>query len=620
MLEEAARSATIAGGDAAEADLRLSTLLADGSDHEAAKLALARDWQLAVPLPFGRALNTAINAAPQSANDARAILAGEAPEDDATAQRVAAIEELSDKAILFELADRDAVIEAHFLATLDDSECPQALSTFIHEGSDRTLLAGRIMIEQSDVMIAVWDGASTSSIGGTGHTAMAALIAGIPVVWIDPACPEDWRIIHTPEALTLKTSSAGVPRAEQLRALVQASVGLLPSSLKGSYTGLDALDEQSWRDASSISSHAYRRVEALFGDRSWRGKLGSVRQTYEKPSDIAAGSGKPLLSALATLPGGDPALPAKVGQEVLTRFTWANGIASHLSNLFRSGMVLNFTLGPLAILAGLLYIPLVPAEQKWIFAAVELALLLAIVINTVSGQRARLHGRWLETRRVAEYLRHAPGLLALGVARPLGAWPEGLRTHWPEWYARHVIRGIGLPQVKVDHAYLRASAQTLRDHLIIPQLEYHEFKAARLARAHHAIETLAERLFALAVFLVALYLAMFGASKLGFIDPDFIAGIAKWFTVAAVAFPTIAGALAAIGYFGDFDRFADISQGTAAKLAAVNERVGLYLEQGDDTLSYAQLAELARQTDETTFAEIQAWQAVFSGKRTTVPA
>ena len=38
-----------------------------------------------------------------------------------------------------------------------------------------------------------------------------------------------------------------------------------------------------------------------------------------------------------------------------------------------------------------------------------LALLLgAILAITWVGQRRRWHGRWFETRRVAEYLRHAP--------------------------------------------------------------------------------------------------------------------------------------------------------------------------------------------------------------------
>lgn len=620
-IEAAAQTATVHGvPDGVSATLRLVTLLSDGADHLAANLAQLRAWSIAAPLPFGQALNTAINASPTSAMDARAILAGEQPSDAATRDRVAAIEAMAAKAAIFELADQDDRIRDHFLAMLDHPEDPAALSRFIHESSDRTGLAGRVMIEQSDLLIAVWDGQTTANVGGSGHTAKEALSAGVPVIWIDPASPSDWRIVDTPDALALRTDECRSLREGRLLTLVQDAIGLAPPEESEAFSGLAALSERAWRGSSAIGSHAYRRIEKLFGQSRWEAKFTTVRQVYERPADIAGGSGQPLLAALQSLPSGDALLPTRVGQEVLPRFAWANGIASHLSDLFRSGMVINFTLGPLAILAGLLYLPLVKPEQKWIFAAVELALLLMIVVNTISGQRARLHGRWLETRRVAEYLRHAPGLLALGIARTRGAWPDAGRSNWPEWYARQVERGIGLPRARVDHAYLRAAAGTLLDHSILPQLEYHRAKSAYLHHAHHSIEQLAERLFALAVVMVAIYLALVGASAVGLVASGTVVALAKWFTVSAVALPTIAGALAAIGYFGDFDRFAEISLATARRLETVAERVAIYLKQDDETLAYAPLADLARTADETTFAEIMAWQAVFNGKRTTVPA
>lgn len=619
-IEAAAQAATVPAAQTAPARLRLLTLLSDGTDQIAADLALQSGWELAAPLPFGRSLTSAITAAPVWAADARAILAGKRPADPATAERVGAFDALSAKATLFELAEQDARITENFLAMIDRPDDPAVLSQFVHETSDRTRQAGRILIEQSDLLIAVWDGQTAANVGGTGHTAKAALAAGVPVIWINPATPADWRLVTMPDALAVSIGDDATLRGERLQAVVQDAIGLAPPEDQAAFSGLAALNEEAWRDSSAIGSHAYRRVERLFGQSRWDRKFGSVRQVYELPSDIARGSGQPLLAALTSLPGGDRQLSGRIGQEVLARFAWANGIASHLSNLFRSGMVINFTLGPLAILAGLLYLPLVKPEQKWVFAAIELALLIIIMVNTVSGQRARLHGRWLETRRAAEYLRHAPCLLALGVARPRGAWPFGGNSNWPEWYAQQVVRGIGLPRVRVDHLYLRGIAIVLRDHAIMPQLEYHREKSAYLHHAHHSIERLAERLFALAVIMVGIYLALVGATEMGLIASGLVAALAKWFTVIAVALPTIAGALAAIGYFGDFDRFADISSATAQRLETVARRLAMYLEQDDETLTYADLGELARQTDETTFAEIQAWQAVFSGKRTTVPA
>ncbi len=60
---------------------RLHTLLADGTDQIAARSAIRRGWELVAPLPFGRKLNTAINARPTTTNDARMLVAGGSASD-----------------------------------------------------------------------------------------------------------------------------------------------------------------------------------------------------------------------------------------------------------------------------------------------------------------------------------------------------------------------------------------------------------------------------------------------------------------------------------------------------------------------------------------------------------
>ena len=55
------------------APVRLHSMLAEGADQLAAERALARGWELVSPLPFGRALNTAINAFRERTSGACAI-------------------------------------------------------------------------------------------------------------------------------------------------------------------------------------------------------------------------------------------------------------------------------------------------------------------------------------------------------------------------------------------------------------------------------------------------------------------------------------------------------------------------------------------------------------------
>ena len=594
---------------------RLLTLLADGTDHLAAEQALERDWELVIPLPFGRALNAAINSGAKDPAVLRAILDGKPVEDAEIAQKVESISTLAEKGSTFELADNDERLTKLMLAAVDHPGNAAAQGAFAAEAGQRAALAGKILIEQSDLLLAVWDGQSTANVGGTGHTALLALELGTPVVWIDPAHPESWQIVWSPEELSRGQRTRDRDKVvQQLHDLVENAASTPDDEARY------ALTASAWRERSALSSHAFRRIEKMFGSKGLSSRFGSIRQNYEHPEAIAGGSGKPLLDALGQLTPGNNRLGTGIAEQILQRFAWLDGVASHLSDQHRSGMIINFLLGAGAIIIGVLYLPLVDAEQKWIFASIELLLLLVIVINTAMGQRRKLHSRWFETRRAAEYLRHSPMLAALGVARPGGAWPEAAGSHWPEWYARQVSRAISLPHASIDQEYLRKALAALRDHHVDPQRKYHKHKAEHLDHVHHGIDGFSEVLFVGAIALVTAFLVLTAGAAFGWLDPSLAKGSAKWFTVLAVALPTLGGAFAGIRYFGDFERFAEISQVTAGKLDVIAQRIDVLLEAPHGAVTYDKVADIAHTTDQIVFEEIQNWQAVFSGKIIAVPA
>ncbi|HEY9218018.1 MAG TPA: hypothetical protein VIO94_08215, partial [Phenylobacterium sp.] len=200
-----------------------------------------------------------------------------------------------------------------------------------------------------------------------------------------------------------------------------------------------------------------------------------------------------------------------------------------------------------------------------------------------------------------------------------GRWPRGMHTSWPEAYARHKLRDLGLPRVTVTGAYLRAALEAmLREH-VLPQREFHLAKARRLATAHRRLDRISEGLFLLAVLWVAGYLAAYAGGKLGLWSIDWLEAASGIVTFFGVLFPTFGGAIAGIRYFGDFERFAAISDVTAEKLEAVAARTRLLLAAPDEALDWGRAAELARLVDEIVFTEIENWQAVFGGKHITVP-
>lgn len=607
--------------DSPSANSRLITLLADGADHHAARAALHKDWDLLVPLPFGRALNAAINANPRNVEDTRAILDGKRPLNPETARACDAIDELAGRATVFELADDDERLSHLFTETLSEPSPSSASTIFWAEASMRAELAGRILIEQSDLVIALWDGQSTASIGGTGHTLEAAINEGVPVLLMHPDAPADWTIIDQLESLSSPARpSNALEQKAQITALVERSLAVLVASDDRDSVGLSHLKSERWRAHSSIANHPFRRIEAVFGEPRWLDKFSSIKTRYLKPQDAVTQDAGGLLAAMRSILPSEPEFAERMGRVVITRFAWLDAVASVLSDRHRSGMTINFLLGAAAIIGGILYVPLVGPDQKWIFAGIELLLLLLILVNTAAGRKMHLHQRWFQTRRAAEYLRHSPIMAAMGVARTSAEWPFATDSTWPEWYARNATRALGVPQVRVDKDYLKAALSALRDHHVEPQRKYHTEKAERLARVHHHLDTFAERLFIGAVFCVALYLVLFGLSKLAIVDGDWLKGAAKWFTVLAVALPSLGSALAGIRFFGDFERMAEISEVAASRLDTIGKRIETLLTAPDRAMTYRHVAQIMRATDQAVIAELEAWQSVFSSKVIAVPA
>jgi len=601
--------------------LRLLSLLVNGTDQVAAELALARGWELVAPLPFGADLNLAINAHPETSADAAALCHGQPAADPAVAARAAAIRAITARAQLFELADRDSEVEQLWRASLANPDDGDAARMFDALASDNVALAGRVMIERTDLVIAVWDGKVANLPGGTGHTVTAALGMGTPVLLIDPTAPRDWSILTRPEEL-------GQPRAIPSGPPSDAEPGLarLTAIIRAAMVvdGWDpaALDHETWRARSTAGFGLYRRIERLFGGDP--GGFGSLRVEYEAPGAIAAGSAASLVAAAGAMPGGDAVLAARLRRDLLPMFAWADGVASHLADAYRSGMCVNFVLAALAVIVGLAYLPAGLAEVKWAFAAIELLLLAGILAITAAGSRREWHRRWFELRRVAEYLRHAPGLLLLGVSRPTGRWPrKGGRaqgSEWPEHFARHAQRAVGLPRARLTKAYLRAGlAEVVLPH-VTAQRAYHAAKAHRLERVHHRLDRAAEACFIFAVIAVLAYFLIKLGGIAAVLPKPWAATTSPLFTFLGVAFPTLGANLAGIRYFGDFERFGAISQVAAEKLGEIETRIGLLLSGAQTGLTYAAAADIMHALDETVVDEIESWQSVFGAKHLALPA
>lgn len=605
--------AALDAGAADDAKPRLHALLALGADLLAVEIALGRGWQVGAPLPFGRSLNVAINAQPQTADDAEALLQGLTANDPNVAANAARILDVASRVTCFQLAERDGCITSLFLQSLQSPKSPDVAHAFSVAASDRAALAGQVMIEQIDLLIAVWDGHSPGPVGGTRHTINRTLEMGISVVWIDANRPADWRLLDAPEALATRWQQ---PVLESTAAIQKLSAHLVP--YEESNTGSVLLDQQVPPAKSRKRFHAYRRIEAMFGG-GLSGVFRSLTQHYAQEDQVVENDSAALLDSARTLLATDPILIAKTETEIVRRFARADAMATYLSDAYRGGMVANLLLAAFAVIGGVAYLPFFDATFKWPFALFEFVLLATILLIILVGRKRDWHGRWFQTRRVAEYLRHAPFMLFLGVARPTGSWPHSSDTSWPENYVRSILREIGLPKAILDQATLRIALENWIGVHVSVQRAYHNGKAVRLNRINHRLERISEYLFLLAMLIVAVYLGAEVAAATGLVPVEQIRHASKMFTFLGVTLPTLGGALAGIHYFADFGRFAAISESTASRLEAVENRIATLLAAPDDELDYGIVANIARAVDEIVVSEIEHWQDVFGGKHISVP-
>lgn len=594
---------------------RLHSLLAHGADMIAVEQALERDWEVPAPLPFGLDLNIAINAEPANEAEAAALL-GRMPSGNAQVDALAGhMRGVASRLRLFELAEQDEQVTQLLMAKLSSPQNGKAAQDYFTIVAERVAAAGRVMVEQSDIILAIWDGVSPGAIGGTRHTIASAVKLGTPVLWINAVNPQHIALLRTPEELFALTALQPMGHAD-IDALFESMLN--PPASDQNERAIRFHTEQ-WHRRSKRRFHAYRRIEALFGGTGWRGRFGRLVQTYETPKNIARGSGAATLATAYDLPGGETAFVRKIETDIFERFAWADGLSTYLSDAYRGGMVMNFLLSAMAIIVGVAYLPLASVDAKWPFALTEFILLTSILIITTIGQRKNWHGRWFETRRVAEYFRHAPNMLLLGVARSSGRWPRGADTEWPEYYAREVLCETGLPSIKIGQAYLHQALQNLLHTHAMRQRLYHEQKAERLTRVHHKLDHLSERLFILAVLSVSTFLLLIALGAAGFIPASIAHDTSKTFTFLGVILPALGGAFAGIRYFGDFERFASISEVTAEKLGEVEHRITILLNLPAGELRYAQIADLAHAMDDIVVSEIENWQSVFGGKQIAVP-
>jgi hypothetical protein len=421
---------------------------------------------------------------------------------------------------------------------------------------------GFTMLDNCDLLIAVWDGQPGRGRGGTREMLSEAARRTMPVVVIPP----DGSSIVVRGAINaepLRFEDVPDFPFERLTELVGSLVGT-------SEAGSEDPEWQSLADLppTPLIHGAYPLLLKLAGVRPWFKRKGSWQP-------------KPPEGALEVA------------------FAWWDNAAIQAAQAFRSAVLVNFGLAALAVV--LAASSVLAGSLKWLFVIVELFTILMLLFNAWHAGRMRWQERWLESRQVAELLRVGILLRNVGIGRGIADPGAGGSNGW---YAGAIARSCPIETINLADPN-QAAEPVIAE--VRGQAEYNESTAHRMHLAAHRIERFGEVLF---VIVVA---AAFGWLVTYFMWHEIGDKLKYPLTTITAGLPAIATASYGIRIILDFEGVANRAHKIAHGLKAL-------LAQWDaGPHNTVTLQDFARRAADIMIGDVAAWRLLAEGRRLTIP-
>jgi hypothetical protein len=432
---------------------------------------------------------------------------------------------------------------------------------------------GEVVLNQSDILIVVWDGDRQKLRGGTEETFDSARRRGTPVVWIDAHSPHAWQLLDAqtplpavPEGQRVTPNGAG--NVPGLRTWVR-DVLELPKLPKG----------QSPHDHEAAHRREDERKRALqqfYKEHRPRWTLAVMWKAFQqfvgdaKRPSVSLGVAE-FEQAIEDEWPRDRSTPlAQLIDSLRKYYAWSDKLAVLYADRYRSAFLLMFMLAAVAVGLALLPVGVPFLSHHWANKAcnaLELISILAVLVVVHVGRRKRWHERFLDYRLTAELVRHLRIVAPLGGRWPIPQIPAHWATYgqpgatWMAWYVRAVERAIGLPSAVVDRFYLEGYLAEL-SRIVGGQIDFHWKTMRRCQEMEKRLHRIADALLILTIAACALHLLIHFWPRET--PPKGIE--ASPFVFVCGFFPALGAALAAIMNQAEFRRLANRSKAMAEQM------------------------------------------------------
>lgn len=450
--------------------------------------------------------------------------------------------------------------------------------------------AGCVVLNQSDLLLAVWDGGAARGAGGTVDTLRQALDLGVPTLWIDSRAPHGWKLLRLPADLdrVVDAPAFGDPGEDQRRlraaltAVVEAELGLPPpdpeaTSAQTARAHLEDYDAERkhrlnlafiWKLARDFLGGAGLRIPGLrvppFVDQ--------VRNEWPTRNDPRPDGAAPPTDATSW-----------INAALREHYAWSDRLADRYADAHRSAFVWSSLLAAGAVLTALLPVAAhLRGGPALGLAILDAGILVFMVALPILARKRRWHQRWTEYRVLAELIRELRILIPLGRGRPFPRAPAHLANYgdpsrsWMYWRMRAIARAVGLPNARVDAAYIGEQVEHMLGFIGAPakdgvpahgQLGFHVVNCHRMEQIHDRLHRWALVLFNVTIAGVVL------SWILPLAAPGQIRFVTLWLILISVFLPALGAALASINNQGEFARLQRRSRAMAKGFEAMKIRL-----------------------------------------------
>jgi hypothetical protein len=459
--------------------------------------------------------------------------------------------------------------------------------------------AARIVIDQSDILIAIWDGEPEAGKGGTAQSVREALRSSLPVIWIH-ACRE------VAPCLLLAT---------QQDSFATQPIESLQSHFAHSYGAVLAGSDGRWNFAHAYYAEHQPRFDGGQFFRSFRdfvanGRLSHLSLRIPDFQSSCRANWEAAMEPIHELPEKTRAF---ILDQLNPHYAWADGLSTYYAGCFRSSYLATNLLAASAVMSAVLGHILSDRHPKGAHyghygTVIELLLITAILVITFCGRRGRWHERWLNYRQLAEQLRQISflGPLSSMIHSPHQPAHFGSDPHQPfvDLVLRAIVRDLGLAQGMTDHRYLKAIGAWLGK-VVSDQASYHESNADTMERLDHNLHRAGTGLFVLTSLACLMHLVL----------PE---PFSDWLLFGAVVFPAFGAAFYAISNQNEFARIAKSSHAMKRELEALlKEAIPAALV--EDEVSLSLLRAVAERAANIMVSETLDWHFVFSFRSLNLP-